>query len=147
MKHGAQWVYGIALLIIVLDQLTKWSVRAGLVLGQSIDVLPFFSITHVQNTGIAFGLLQFEFLRWVLVLIALGVAIAILWSCKHGKLTEHYAAWGLIAGGAVGNAIDRIAFGTVTDFIDVHFWPAFNVADSALTIGVLLLVWHALRKE
>jgi signal peptidase II len=65
----------------------------------------------------------------------------------HGKLREHYLAWGLIAGGAVGNALDRIFIGTVTDFINFHFWPAFNVADSALTIGVILLAWHAFRKE
>lgn len=136
-----------ALAVLVLDIATKFVVRSALNAGESVALLPFFSLTHVQNTGIAFGLLQFDVLRWVLVLVALGVAVAIAVSCMHGKLREHYLAWGLIAGGAVGNALDRIFIGTVTDFINFHFWPAFNVADSALTIGVILLAWHAFRKE
>lgn len=147
MKDRAQLLYATALIVLVLDFLTKELVREGLRFGQSISILPFVSITHVQNVGVAFGLLQFGVLRWVLVAVALGVAVAIAWSCKERKLKEHFVAWGLIMGGALGNAIDRIFLGTVTDFIDVGFWPAFNVADSALTVGVVLLVWHAWRKE
>jgi signal peptidase II len=146
-KQGARILFTCALVVLVLDIVTKIAVREALPVGASVPVLPFVSITHVQNTGIAFGLLQVPVLRWALVAIALGVAAAIAWSCKERKLREHFVAWGLIMGGAVGNAIDRIFLGTVTDFIDFHFWPAFNVADSALTIGVFILIWHALRKE
>jgi signal peptidase II len=140
-------LYAVALIILLADIASKFAVRSALNVGESVVLLPFFSLTHIQNTGIAFGMLQFDFLRWVLVAVALGVAVAIAVSCMHGKLREHYFAWGLIAGGAVGNALDRIFIGTVTDFINFHFWPAFNVADSALTIGVVLLAWHAFRKE
>ena len=145
--RGKQLLFLVAIIVLIVDIVTKALVRAGLDVGESITLLPFLSITHVQNTGIAFGLFQLDFLRWLLVAIALAVAAAIIWSCAHGKLTEHYVAWGFIAGGAVGNALDRIWLGTVTDFVNFHFWPAFNAADSALTIGVVLLAWHALRKE
>jgi signal peptidase II len=143
----ARSLYATAIAVIVLDLLTKVWIREALPLGKSIDLLPFLSITHAQNVGVAFGLFQFDFLRWVLVALAIGVAAAITWSCKHGKLREHFVAWGLIAGGAIGNALDRIWLGVVTDFIDFHFWPAFNVADSALSIGVIILIWHAWREE
>lgn len=145
--RGKQLLFICAIVVLILDIVTKALVRAGLDMGESIALLPFLSITHVQNTGIAFGLFQLDILRWLLVAIALGVAAAIFWSCAHGKLNEHFIAWGLIAGGAVGNALDRIWLGTVTDFVNLYFWPAFNVADSALTIGVILLAWHAWRKE
>ncbi len=144
---GARLLYVTALVVLLADIASKFAVRAALNVGESIALVPFLSLTHVQNTGIAFGMLQFDILRWALVLVALGVAAAIAVSCMHGKVREHYLAWGLIAGGAVGNAIDRIFIGTVTDFINFHFWPAFNVADSALTVGVILLAWHAFRKE
>lgn len=145
--RGKQLLFLVAIIVLIVDIVTKALVRAGLDIGESITLLPFLSLTHVQNTGIAFGLFQLDILRWILVAIALAVAAAIIWSCAHGKLTEHYVAWGFIAGGAVGNALDRIWLGTVTDFINFHFWPAFNAADSALTIGVILLAWHAWRKE
>ena len=144
---GARLLYVTALVVLLADIASKFAVRSALNVGESVAVLPFLSLTHIQNTGIAFGMLQFDILRWALVAVALGVAVAIVWSCKEHKLNEHYLAWGLIAGGAVGNALDRVFIGTVTDFINFHFWPAFNVADSALSIGVVLLAWHAFRKE
>jgi signal peptidase II len=147
LARGKHLLFVCAIVVLVLDIVTKALVRAGLEVGESVALLPFLSLTHVQNTGIAFGLFQFDILRWILVALALGVAVVIFWSCAHNKLREHYAAWGLIAGGAIGNALDRIWLGTVTDFVNLHFWPAFNVADSALTIGVVLLAWHAWRKE
>ncbi len=145
--RGARLLFSTAFVVLILDVLSKSVVRSLLPTGDSMSVVPFLSITHVQNVGIAFGLLQFNIMRWLLVAIALAVVVAIAWSCKHHKLKEHFLAWGLIMGGALGNVIDRIMLGTVTDFIDFHFWPAFNVADSALTIGVIILVWHAWKKE
>jgi signal peptidase II len=146
-KAYARSMYAAAAVVIILDIVSKLLIRGTLEVGQSIPLLPFLSITHAQNMGVAFGLFQFDFLRWILVALAIGVAAAITWSCRHGKLTEHFVAWGLIAGGAIGNALDRIWLGVVTDFIDFHFWPAFNVADSALSIGVVILIWHAWREE
>ncbi|MEM4239988.1 MAG: signal peptidase II [Candidatus Woesearchaeota archaeon] len=136
-----------AVIVIILDIATKVWVRSAIPANGSFDILPFLSITHVQNPGVAFGLLQFASLRWVYVAVALAVAIIIANSCRHNKLKSHFLLWGLIMGGALGNALDRIFIGTVTDFIDFHFWPAFNIADSALTIGIVLLIIHAFRKE
>ncbi|MEM2916372.1 MAG: signal peptidase II [Candidatus Woesearchaeota archaeon] len=140
-------LYWTALIVLILDVVTKLWVRNVLPVGASKQLLPFLSFTHVQNYGVAFGMLNIEALRWVFVLLAIGVAIMIAVSCHHNKLREHFVVWGLIMGGALGNAIDRVFIGTVTDFIDFHFWPAFNVADSALTVGIILLLIHAFRKE
>jgi signal peptidase II len=144
---GSSVLFWTAVIVIILDIASKVWVRSAIQVNQSIPVMKFLSITHIQNTGVAFGMLQFAALRWVYVAIALIIAIIIANSCRHKKLKTHFLLWGLIMGGAIGNALDRIFIGTVTDFIDFHFWPAFNVADSALTIGVLLLIWHAFRKE
>jgi signal peptidase II len=148
---GARLLFWSAFVIVLLDIATKVVIRSLLPVGASVPVLPFLQIVNFQNTGISFGLLQFAFLRWVYVALALGVAIAIALSCTHGKLRQHLVAWGLILGGALGNALDRIFLGTVTDF--VHFgigsfaWPAFNVADSALTIGALIIILHSWKRE
>ncbi|MEM4247558.1 MAG: signal peptidase II [Candidatus Woesearchaeota archaeon] len=140
-------LYWTALIVLILDVFTKLWVRNVLPVGASESLLPFLSITHVQNYGVAFGMLNFEAFRWVFVLLAIGVAIVIAVSCQHNKLKEHFVLWGLIMGGALGNALDRIFIGTVTDFIDFHFWPAFNVADCALTVGIILLLIHSFKKE
>ena len=146
-KLGAKWLLGTFIIVVFLDVVTKLIIRETMSVGSSVEITPWLSITHVQNTGIAFGLLQIPFLRWILVGLAIAIVLMICWSCKEKKLREHFVAWGLIAGGALGNAVDRIFFGAVTDFVNLHWWPAFNVADSALTIGVLLLIWHSFRKE
>jgi len=146
MKKGVKLLYTTAIVVLILDIITKTLVRT-MPENSSINLLPFFSISHIENLGIAFGFLQLEFMRWILVAIALAVTIAIIWSCKERKLKEHFLAWGLIAGGALGNALDRIFIGTVTDFINFHVWPAFNIADSALTIGVIILIYHSFKKE
>ena len=146
-KSGAKWLLTTFIVVVLLDVLTKEIIRELLPVGSSFAVTPWLSISHVQNIGIAFGLLQIPVLRWILVGIAIAIVLMICWSCKEKKLREHFVAWGLIAGGALGNALDRIFFGVVTDFINLHWWPAFNIADSALTIGVILLIWHSFRKE
>jgi signal peptidase II len=141
------WLYCTAIFVLVLDFITKTLVRSLMQAGDSAKILPFLSITHTQNTGIAFGLLQAEALRWVFVFIALAVAVVIVWSVQQKRLRRDFVLWGLVIGGALGNALDRILLGAVTDFIDLHWWPAFNLADSALTIGVVLLVLHEARKK
>ncbi len=151
---------GLALLVaggvVILDQLTKVLVDASLPLYHSVVIIPnYVQLTHIRNTGAAFGFLagSQSALRMVFFLLVSGVAIAcvcyLLKSLRPGQklLTVSLS---LILGGAVGNLIDRLRLGEVIDFIDLHWhdlhWPAFNVADSAITIGVALLFVQMLRK-
>ena len=140
----------IAILVIVLDRMSKWLVAGSINLHDSISVLPgFFRLTHVQNSGAAFGLFAESSSEWkvgILILfsiLALAVVSALLWKNSH-SMTITGAGLALILGGAVGNLWDRLLTGHVVDFFDFYLgsyhWPAFNVADSAIVIGALLLV-------
>ena len=137
-------------LIVVLDQATKAMVRAMLPLHDSVELVPgFLSLTHVRNTGAAFGLLNgvdFPFKASVMTAVALTALIAIGVYAVKTAISQPVAQIGLalVMGGAVGNLIDRVTAGYVVDFIDVfwrewHFW-AFNVADAGITIGASLLI-------
>lgn len=140
----------IAILVIVLDRMSKWLVAGSINLHDSIPVLPgFFRLTHVQNSGAAFGLFAESSSEWkvgILILfsiLALAVVSALLWKNSH-SMTTTGVGLALILGGAVGNLWDRLLTGRVVDFLDFYLgsyhWPAFNVADSAIVIGALLLV-------
>ena len=140
----------IAILVIVLDRMSKWLVAGSITLHDSIPVLPgFFRLTHVQNSGAAFGLFAESSSEWkvaILILfsiLALAVVSALLWKNSH-SMTITGVGLALILGGAVGNLWDRLLTGHVVDFFDFYLgsyhWPAFNVADSAIVIGALLLV-------
>ncbi len=140
----------IAVLVVLLDRLSKWLVATNLNLHDSIAVLPgFFRITHVQNSGAAFGLFADSSSEWkvaVLILfstLALAVVSALLWKNSH-TMTTTGVGLALILGGAVGNLWDRLLTGRVVDFLDFfvgsYHWPAFNIADSAIVVGALLLV-------
>ena len=153
--------YGFALVVIVLDQLTKaWVLGSADVSDAALipdgyrfaEVVPgIFSITMVRNTGVSFGLFGGGEARWVLSLFAVLVAGALAWWALQAQRRTLIAAIGLVIGGAVGNAIDRIRFGYVVDFIDFSgtglFPWVFNVADSAITIGVALLILDSIRSE
>jgi len=141
----------VAILTLLLDQITKHLVRANLPEGASWYPVPalgrWFSITHSTNTGAAFGL--FPGLGVVLVVIAISVIIFILvfWHRLPAGDWLLRLCLGLMLGGAVGNLVDRLVQGRVTDFVRVGlgpglYWPSFNVADSAIVIGVAILVWH-----
>lgn len=141
-------------LIVVLDQLTKALIRSKLALHDSINVVPgMLDITHVRNTGAAFGMLndmQFRYKAGVMVLIAIAALVAVGMYATTLPRGQRVARLGLalILGGAVGNLIDRAMAGYVIDFVDVywrgiHFW-AFNVADSAITVGVVLMLLDVL---
>ena len=135
----------IAGIIIVLDQTAKALARAYVPLGSSAQLLPFMKLSHILNTGSAFGL--FKGMNVVLIVVSILVIGYLLYKTKTICAEKHLPIWcGLVLGGAVGNLVDRLVFGAVTDFIDFGFWPAFNVADSALTVGVIGLLWH-FRKE
>ena len=147
-------LFGICLTsaVIGLDQITKWIVDQEMVLHESIPVIPgFLNMTYVRNTGVAFGLLSSPDpgLRSILLLLFSLVAIAVIlifWFKSRQAHLLLIAALGMILGGAIGNLIDRFRLGEVIDFIDIYWkdlhWPAFNIADSAITIGVILLLFH-----
>jgi signal peptidase II len=147
--------YGFAILIIVVDQLTKAWVLNGLGLrfeGQSVAMLaPVFNITLVHNEGVSFGLFGDGSARWMLSLFSVAVAGILGWWALKADRRLLVSSIGLIMGGAIGNVIDRIRFGFVVDFLDFSgtgFFPwVFNVADSAITIGVILLILDSLLSE
>lgn len=144
----------IAFGIFLLDRFTKWLVMREIPLHDAINVIPgFFRIVHVQNQGAAFGLLSESPAEWkvsILILfsiVALVVVSALLWKNSH-VFTATGLALALILGGALGNLWDRLLHGHVVDFLDFsiagYHWPSFNVADSAIVIGALLLVGEIL---
>jgi len=136
--------YGRALLVAVialaLDQLTKALVRGGLSPGERVDLLPGIDLVRVGNRGIAFGLLD-DAGSLVLVLAAIAFASLLAVFLTASDRRGLWLPIGLLAGGAVGNLIDRVHQGAVTDFIDIGPWPAFNLADVEITLGVVILVW------
>ncbi len=140
----------LVLLVVVLDQLTKIWVVNSFHLYESLEIIPgFFNLTYLTNKGAAFGFLAGVDAAWrhyfflVLASIAL-VIIVIAWLRMHRDHPFYGAALALIAGGAIGNVIDRVRVGAVVDFLDFyvagHHWPAFNLADSAISIGVALFL-------
>ena len=147
--------YGFAILIIIVDQLTKAWVLNGVGLrfeGQSVAVLaPIFSLTLVHNEGVSFGLFGDGSARWMLSLFSVVVAGILGWWALRAERRLLITAIGLIMGGAIGNVIDRIRFGWVVDFLDFSgtgFFPwVFNVADSAITVGVVLLILDSILSE
>jgi signal peptidase II len=145
----------VSLFVIALDQLTKWLIRANLVLFERVPLLPFLDITHIRNRGAAFGILNDlpEGVRIPLFALVLVLAIFVIsMFLKKAESGDRILIFSLslIMGGAIGNSIDRFRLGYVTDFIDFHWfgdpnyhWPPFNVADSAITIGVILILFDA----
>jgi signal peptidase II len=138
---------GIAFIIVVLDQLTKTLIVARFALGDSLTVTPFFNIERAHNTGAAFSFLAGAsgWQRWFFVGLGAVAAVFIVWMLsRHGGQRLFAWALSLILGGAIGNVIDRLLHGHVVDFIQVHYagwyFPSFNVADSAITIGAACLI-------
>lgn len=146
-----RWLW-LSLLVILLDQSTKQLAEAMLNFAQPVSVLPFFDLTLLYNKGAAFSILsdQSGWQRWFFIVLALVVSLVMLIWLSRLKREEVWqaAALGLIIGGALGNVIDRILFGHVIDFIHLHYaeyyWPAFNVADSAIFVGVAIMLFDAL---
>lgn len=138
----------VALLVIIFDQLTKYYVVSNFYLGESVPVIEnIFHWTYILNPGAAFGM--FEGSRWFFVVIAIGVLVGI-WYMKDeinegGWMMQYGAA--LFGGGAIGNLIDRARSGLVIDFFDFRIWPVFNVADIAICVGVVMILWKVLQTE
>ena len=148
----APWL-GIAAAVIVLDQITKAMIVSAFQLGDAHRVTAFFDIVRAHNRGAAFSFLNDAsgWQRWFFIGLGIVAAVFIVWLLKrHGGQRLFGWALALILGGAVGNVIDRLLHGHVIDFIQVHyggwFFPAFNVADSAISIGAVLLVLDELRR-
>ena len=138
----------LSLLAVVLDQVSKWVVDSSMQLYQSIPLVPYFNLTYVRNTGAAFSFLSEAggWQRWFFAGLAIVISIVI--AVWLARLKQHETllavALSLVLGGAIGNLIDRLAYGYVIDFLDVYYqnwhWPAFNIADSAITLGVVLML-------
>jgi signal peptidase II len=149
---GVRWLW-ISGLVIAIDQLTKLWIERTMVLGDSFEVLPVLDIVRAHNSGAAFSFLADAggWQRWVFTLLAVGVSVALVfWLRKLALVTQALLAFGLalILGGAIGNVIDRIEHGYVVDFVHAHWgaasFPAFNVADAAISIGAALVILDAL---
>lgn len=144
---------GIATIILLLDQVTKITANKLMTLHQSIPINSFFNITLRFNEGAAFSFLANEsgWQRYFFTILGTVAAIVMIYMLKKNA-SERLFCWAisLILGGAVGNVIDRIAYGHVIDFLDVHVagmhWPAFNIADSAICIGAILFIWDEFRR-
>lgn len=145
-----KYFFLIAAAVLLLDRLAKWAVAANIPLHDGTAVIPgFFHLTHVENSGAAFGLFAESAAQWKIgalvsfSVIALLIVSALLWKNGHA-LTTTTIGLSLILGGATGNLWDRMMSGHVVDFLDfnlgTYHWPAFNVADSAIVVGAILLV-------
>lgn len=149
-----KWLW-LSAAVVALDQATKYLVTRHFELHEAVEILPFFSLVLVHNTGAAFSMLHDAggWQRWGLSALAVAVSIAImLWLPRLRMPSWRLAlALALILGGTLGNLCDRLVLGYVIDFLDFYIgtshWPAFNVADSAITVGALLLIVDTLRRE
>lgn len=142
------WLSG---LVIAVDQATKRVVDASMQLYETIELIPYFQLTYLRNQGAAFSFLSQAggWQRWLFILLAIVASIAIsVWLQRlPGNRRFEACAWALVLGGAIGNLIDRILYGYVVDFFDAFYrewhFPAFNVADSAISVGVTMLLIDA----
>jgi len=134
-----------ALLVAAADQLSKIWIRSNLDVAQSLPEIGLFRITRIHNTGAAFGLFQDQSFSLTIVAF-IGIVVILFFALSVSrrfplldtKLVK--PALGLVLGGTIGNLVDRLRFGYVTDFIDIGIWPTFNIADSAVTVGVILFI-------
>jgi len=153
---SARWLW-LALAVLAADRATKYAVEFLTEEGFRRVLIPqFAALVHIRNTGMAFGLLAGSDTRWLtitLLLISSAVVFVLAWLLFAGRVATTLAQAGLalLAGGAAGNLLDRLLHGAVTDFLELHagsfYWPAFNVADSAITVGAFLLLAEMFRGD
>ena len=151
VPRPARWLFITAAVVLIADRLSKALIQQFLEPSDSIQVIPgVLHITHTTNTGGAFGL--FQNVPWLFAIASIGVSVAIIVGASKVPRTSTAVALGLILGGALGNLVDRLAGGIdfsghVVDFIDFRIWPVFNLADSAIVIGVVLLIFQQLTSR
>jgi signal peptidase II len=148
-KYG----FGVAALVFLFDQLTKWLVTGPLgvdAIGDQLVLLPIFNLTYTENYGISLGLLHAEEAlgQWILILVTGTIAAGVAYWIGREKARVDQAALGMVLGGALGNILDRVRFGHVVDFADLHFgdfrpFLIFNVADAAISVAVVILLLRA----
>ncbi|MEX0972530.1 MAG: signal peptidase II [Solirubrobacterales bacterium] len=131
--------------VVAVDQIAKALAEAELVAGEQVDVLGPLTLTLAHNSGVAFGLASGGGALLIALSVAALIFVAVLFAREPAR-PRMWLAVGLLAGGAIGNLIDRVRAGAVTDYIDVLSWPPFNLADVAITLGVLVLVLTYLRE-
>ena len=150
---SSKWYVLLALGVLIADQMTKWWAQMSLPMAQAIKVTDFLNWFLIYNPGAAFSLLSQAdgWQRWFFTVIGIVAAVVIIWLLQKNTHDRPFClALSLILGGAIGNVLDRLLYGAVVDFIDVHYdgwhWPAFNVADSAISIGATLIVINEIRR-
>ena len=155
-ERSAPWPWLLlAIVVAVLDQLSKWWILQRFHPGEVLPVLPFFNLVLTFNEGAAFSFLSDAggWQRWFFIGLTLAVSAALVVWMSRLRSDEKWlaAALALVLGGALGNLVDRVRLGRVTDFLDFHWqdwhWPAFNLADSAITLGVVLLLLLSWRDD
>jgi len=152
-ERGALVWLWLSLAVIVLDQLTKWLATRYLGYAEPVALLPVFDLTLLHNTGAAFSFLAAAggWQRWFFALVALGVSLYLIRWLRRTPAPQRWlaCALALVLGGALGNLIDRVLLGYVVDFISLHWrqyhYPAFNIADSAICVGAVMLLWDMFR--
>lgn len=150
---GTRWAFAVAVLVLV-DQLSKLAAVSALVFQQPRPVLPGFNLTLMHNPGAAFSFLADAggWQRWFFVALAVGISILLVVMIRQTEAAARMQRAGLVLvlGGALGNLVDRLRLGYVIDFVELYYrhwsWPAFNVADSAITVGAGFLLWSAFRE-
>ncbi|WP_069470549.1 signal peptidase II [Candidatus Marithrix sp. Canyon 246] len=150
-KNYLMWLF-LSLIILILDQITKTWVSTHLSYNQPVNILPYFDLRLLHNTGAAWSILadQGGWQRWFLSALAIIVSIVIMiWLTRLDSKQRWLAcALALILGGALGNVVDRLIYGYVVDFIDIYYqawhWPAFNIADIGISIGAVMLLIDAI---
>jgi len=158
MSRLLSWAYGrwllLTILVIVLDQYSKWLVLQHFELYQTLRLTAWFNLTLAYNTGAAFSFLNDAggWQRWLFVVLAVVISgVLLVWLRRAQQLRQQALALALVIGGAIGNVIDRVRLGYVIDFIDWHYrdwhWPVFNIADSAISVGVVLLIADSLLND
>ena len=147
MKNKYITIFSTALIIIIIDQLSKFLVKTNFELSQTLPLISnIFHLTYIHNSGAGFGILQQQ--RWVLIFVSIIVIGFILYYLDkiNGKEILLQLLFGFILGGTIGNLIDRVIYGYVVDFLDFRVWPVFNFADSFVTIGVIGLIIYFWKK-
>jgi signal peptidase II len=127
-------------LVVIADQITKAVVRNGIAHGEQDPILPGVKLVHVRNEGVAFGAFAGGGII-VVILVATALTALVVYFATHADRHLVWLPTGMLLGGAIGNVIDRVRDGAVTDFVKLPAWPAFNVADVSITFGVLALLW------
>ena len=147
MKNKYITIFSTALIIILIDQITKFLIRINFQLNDSLPLIKnVFHLTYIQNTGAGFGILKSQTLILIFIsLIVIGVIFYYFDRIKDKEILLQFLV-GFTLGGTIGNLIDRLTYGFVIDFIDFQIWPIFNVADSFVTIGVIGLIVYLWEK-